>query len=132
MKCTSRNLDSGFTLIEIIVATTILGLVLVVVLQIFSIGISSTRRSQRSALEVSVAQNLMEEVLSRDSVSDAFERGVMEEFNLEYTIDIQPGKYEGLHEVEVAVMWNGAGEKSTYKLFCYVPDEVRGFSVFPR
>ncbi|MFQ6104239.1 MAG: prepilin-type N-terminal cleavage/methylation domain-containing protein [Candidatus Glassbacteria bacterium] len=123
---------SGFTLIEIIVATTILGLALVAVLQVFSIGISSARKSQRMTMAVSIARNLMEEVISRDDIEDGYDRGSIEEFGIEYSIDIRPAEYEGLHEVEVAVTWSDAMENREYQLVCYVPEEAQGFSVFPR
>jgi len=124
--------QKGFTLIEIIIATTILGLALVAVLQVFALGINSTRRSQKMTIAVSVAQNIMEEVISRDHIEDEFERGVVDDYGLEYSIDIQAGELEGTHEVEVAVMWSDSPENKAFQLFCLVPEEASGFSVFPR
>jgi len=120
----------GFTLIEIIVAMTILGLSMVAVLQVFSLGLSSSRRSQKVTMAVSVAKNIMEEVISRDSIEAGYEQGSIEEFGIDYSIDINPGELAGLHVVEVSVGWTG-GER-VFALFCQVPQEASGFSVFPK
>jgi len=130
VKCTLLKKAVGFTLIEIIIAVTILGLALVAVLQVFSIGMSSARRSQKVTMAVSVASNIMEEVISRDIIEDGFEQGSIEGLGIDYSIDIQPGTLEGLHEVQVAVSWTGSGK--AFELFCQVPDEGGSFSLFPR
>jgi type II secretory pathway pseudopilin PulG len=116
---------------EIIVATTIMGIALVAVLQLFSLGLSSGRRSQRATIAVSLARNLMEEVLSRDELEDGADEGEIEEDDMTYAIDVQPGEFEGLHEVRVTVSWSERGRPKDYTLFCYVPEESQGFSIFP-
>ncbi len=130
MKYSYAKRVKGFTLIEIIVAMTILGLSMVAVLQVFSLGLSSSRRSQKVTMAVSIAKNIMEEVISRDNIEVDYEQGSIEEFGIDYSIDIKPGELEGLHVVEVSVGWTG-GER-VFALFCHVPNESRGFSVFPR
>jgi prepilin-type N-terminal cleavage/methylation domain-containing protein len=122
---------NGFTLMEIIVATTIMGIALVAVLQLFSIGLSSGRRSQRATIAVSLARNVMEEILSRDELTNGTEGGRFEEEGMDYAIEIQPGEFEELHEVLVTVSWSERGGTKDYRLFCYVPDESSGLSVFP-
>ena len=132
MTRTSIRPGSGFTLVEIIIATSILGLALVAILQLFSLGISSTRRSQRSTIAVSIARNFMEEVMSRDVIDIGIEQGRLDDYDMEYLIEITEGDYEGLHEVDVAVMWSDAAKQKEYHLFCYLPEESQGFSVFPK
>lgn len=122
---------NGFTLMEIIVAMTLMGLSLVAVLELFSLGLSSGRRSQRATVAVSLARNLMEEVLSRDELADGTEEGRFEEEEMDYAIDVGPGEFQGLHEVLVTVSWTERGRMKDYRLFCYVPDESSGFSIFP-
>lgn len=122
----------GFTLIEIIIATTIMALALVAVLQLFSLGVSSARRSQRSTIAVTLARNIMEEVASRDVIEQGHEEGDLEDYSMQYSIDITEGGLPGLHEVEVAVRWSDESTVKEYQLFTYIPEESMGFSVFPR
>ncbi len=127
-----RNRQRGFTLIEIIIATAVMALALVAVLQVFSLGVSSARRSQKSTIAVTLARNVMEEVASRDLLEPGREEGELEDYDMSYSIDITEGELPGLHDVEVAVSWSDEGATKEYRLFTMIPEESMGFSIFPR
>ncbi len=67
--------DDGFTLIEILVAISILAISLVVVLQLFSGGLKSIRVSNDYMQGVFYAQEKMEEILVREALTSGAEEG---------------------------------------------------------
>jgi len=72
-RCPASN--CGFTLIEILVAISILGISLVVVLQLFSGALKSGRVSDEYTTGIFYAQETMEEVLLRTELSSGVEEG---------------------------------------------------------
>lgn len=87
----AHSQGAGFTLIEVIVAMTILAISLVAVLQLFSGGLKASSISRNYTLAIAHAKNKMEE-LSFAPVQDSgeFEDG------FKWESDVQP--YEGLYE----------------------------------
>lgn len=67
--------NSGFTLIEILVAISILGISLVVVLQLFSGALKSSRVSDEYTKGIFYAQEKMEEILLREALTPGEEEG---------------------------------------------------------
>jgi general secretion pathway protein I len=70
-----RVSNCGFTLIEILVAISILGISLVVVLQLFSGALKSSRVSDEYTRAVFYAQETMEEILLRTELTSGVEEG---------------------------------------------------------
>lgn len=68
--------SGGFTLIEILVAISILAICLVVVLQLFSGALKSSRVSDEYTKGVFYAQEKMEEILLRPVLISGTEKGV--------------------------------------------------------
>ncbi|MCK5140544.1 MAG: type II secretion system protein [Thermodesulfovibrionia bacterium] len=111
--CTSRS--GGFTLIEVIVAITILSISLVMVMQLFSGGLRASRASCDYTRAVVHAKDKMEE-LSVEPVQDSgeFEDGFT------WESDVQP--YEELNKeleesdynmliIKVKVSWSNRAHK---------------------
>jgi general secretion pathway protein I len=67
--------EEGFTLLEVLVATMVLGIAVVVVLQLFSGGLDQARRAADYTRAVLHARAVMEEVLLDPPAAAVLERG---------------------------------------------------------
>ena len=78
---------AGFTLVEVLVALTILSISITVLLQIFSTNLDRARESGSEMLATSLAQSLLEQAgttMSLHSASGEFSNG------LRWRLDVQP------------------------------------------
>ncbi len=80
--------NNGFTLLEIVVALAILGITVSVVMQIFSEGLKNIRRIDLAHQAMNHAENVMNEILSDQSIVGAtnFSGDLDEEFA--YTAEV--------------------------------------------
>ncbi len=80
--------NDGFTLLEIVVALAILGVTVSVVMQIFSEGLKNVRRIDLAHQAMNHAENVMNEILSDESIQGAtsFSGDLDEEFS--YTAQV--------------------------------------------
>ena len=80
--------NKGFTLLEIVVALAILGVTVAVVMQIFSEGLKNIRRIDLAHQAMNHAENVMNEILSDESIQSAtsFSGDLDEEFS--YTAEV--------------------------------------------
>jgi prepilin-type N-terminal cleavage/methylation domain-containing protein len=72
-----RLLISGFTLLEVLVALTIVGLGVVTLLQIFSLGLRLGARSTTSTEAVTYGARVMDELLARKKLSEGSDSGTL-------------------------------------------------------
>jgi general secretion pathway protein I len=70
-----RNSLRGFTLLEVLVALTIVGLGVVTLLQIFSLGLRLGARSTTSTEAVTYGARVMDELLARRKLSEGSDSG---------------------------------------------------------
>jgi prepilin-type N-terminal cleavage/methylation domain-containing protein len=70
-----RSSNSGFTLLEVLIAMTILGLGVVTLLQIFSQGLRLGARSTARTETVAAGARVMDELLARRTLSDGGQNG---------------------------------------------------------
>ncbi len=78
----SRSLfwrQDGFTLIEILVAMSVLAISLVVIFQVFSGGLKSSTLSERYTRAIFYAREKMEEILLSDELTEAVTEGEFED-----------------------------------------------------
>lgn len=68
---------SGFTLLEVLIALTILGLGVVTLLQIFSLGLRLGARSTASTQAVTYGARVMDELLARKKLADGSDSGTV-------------------------------------------------------
>jgi general secretion pathway protein I len=110
----------GFTLIEVLVATMILAICIVVVLQLFSGGLKSSRVSGDYTRAIFHAREKMEELLLLKEMTDTVLEGEYEDgFTWKATIQyIKPDEDRGIRlpvdmfTVDVEVSWpHGLGQK---------------------
>lgn len=80
---------NGFTLLEIVVAMAIVGLGVVTLLELFSMGLRLAARSTTRTEANTYARQVMDEVLARRTLQDGSERGRAEP-NRHWTLQIQP------------------------------------------
>ena len=72
-----RLSTSGFTLLEVLVALTIVGLGVVTLLQIFSLGLRLGARSTTSTEAVTYGARVMDELLARKKLSEGSDSGTL-------------------------------------------------------
>jgi len=72
-----RNSPEGFTLLEVLVAVTVVGLGVVAVLQIFSLGLRLGARSTTSTEAVSYGARVMDELLARKKLFEGSDSGTL-------------------------------------------------------
>jgi general secretion pathway protein I len=83
-----RRAASGFTLLEVVVAMAIVGLGVVTLLELFSMGLRLGARSGLRTEANTYARQVMDEVLARRTLQDGSERGRAEP-NRRWTLQIQ-------------------------------------------
>jgi general secretion pathway protein I len=110
---------SGFTLLEVLVALSLLGIAIISVIQLFSLDLRSISSSEDYVAGVLEAQSKMREVLSEEEMSERSWRGVTENgYQFEVSISKSlPERVEELQvrvfDVGVTVSWmKGARQKS--------------------
>jgi len=117
---TSFKNRCGFTLIEVLVATMILAICIVVILQLFSGGLKSSRVSGDYTRAIFYAREKMEEFLLFNELTDMVLEGEYTDgFTWKATIQsIEPGENEetqlpvDIFNIDVEVRWPyGLGQK---------------------
>lgn len=83
-----KDAARGFTLLEVVVAMAIVGLGVVTLLQLFSMGLRLGARSSVRTEANSYARQVMDEVLARRTLEDGTERGSAGA-NRRWTLQIQ-------------------------------------------
>jgi prepilin-type N-terminal cleavage/methylation domain-containing protein len=79
MKSAEPNRGAGFTLLEIVVAMAIVGLGVVTLLEIFSLGLRLGARSTTDTESMAYARLVMDEVLARRDIDAGATQGYIQE-----------------------------------------------------
>jgi prepilin-type N-terminal cleavage/methylation domain-containing protein len=77
MKPAMRHSEAGFTLLEVLVAMTIVGFGVVTLLQIFSLGLRLGSRSNVQTEAIAQGARVMDELLARPMLRDGSESGTV-------------------------------------------------------
>lgn len=95
MKSQISNLTSqrGFTLLEVVVAMAIVGLGVVTLIEIFSLGLRLVARSSEKATAITYGRQVMDEVLIRRGVQEGGEEGSFGEKH-RWRLQVKPLKGE--------------------------------------
>src|SRR4029078_11865936 len=72
-----RLREAGFTVLEVVVAMTIVGLGVVTLLQIFSLGLRLGTRRTASTEAICYAREVMDDFLSRPTLDEGSEQGIV-------------------------------------------------------
>jgi prepilin-type N-terminal cleavage/methylation domain-containing protein len=117
-----RKHSLGFTLLEVLVALSLLGIALVVVMQLFSLDLKSIAHSEKMVEGALIAQSKMREVLSEEEVSERTWRGLTESgYPFEVTmLKSIPERTEELQvrlfDIIVTVYWNQGTKTKSFTL----------------
>ncbi|MEX0802386.1 MAG: prepilin-type N-terminal cleavage/methylation domain-containing protein [Candidatus Binatia bacterium] len=83
------GLNRGFTLLEILVAMTIVGLGVVTLLEVFSSGLRLGARSQVRTEAITYGRQIMDEILARHTLRDGTEQGMIDQTS-RWKLEVQP------------------------------------------
>jgi general secretion pathway protein I len=138
-----RNKSKGFTLIEVLVATAILGIALTVIIQLFAGGLRLARASKEYTSAINYVNTKMEEIASKQDLEEGVTEGEFDEtFHWRVTtnkVDIlflpveKPWEVKPpiqLFKIKVDVLWkSGSKERSagteTYRTMKVQEDEKK-------
>ncbi|MEM7262175.1 MAG: hypothetical protein AAF488_09310 [Planctomycetota bacterium] len=96
--------DAGFSLIETLLATLLLGVTLVGITEALTVSLRSSKDSERYTRAVLIAEARVEEIRTEGSYLEGETTGSFDAFpGFEYTETISAGEFDGLYEVEVSV-----------------------------
>jgi prepilin-type N-terminal cleavage/methylation domain-containing protein len=71
------SLSAGFTLLEVVVAMTIVGIGVVTLLEIFSLGLRLESRSSAATEVMAYGRQAMDEILLRRKIEEGAQQGVL-------------------------------------------------------
>lgn len=120
----SPDSDSGFTLIETLVAISILAISLVVILQLFSGGLKSSRLSDEYTRGIFHAREKMDEILLAGELTEGVISGKFDDgfrWRAEALhLDIPEAKDVKLpfraFNIKVDVMWDAGGKEKNFTI----------------
>ena len=114
-----QNKSAGFTLLEVLVALSLLGIAVISVMQLFSANLKSISASEDHVSGALAAQSKMREVLSEEELSERSWNGITDNgYRFEVSIlKSLPERVEELQvrmvEITVTVYWSqGTRERS--------------------
>ena len=99
-----RHLGSaaGFSLLEVILATSIIAASSMVLLRLISVGQQHQQRGERRAIGQMICQSLVDEMTIDPGLVESSEQQRLSEFpDWVCTIDVEPTEFEGLVRVRI-------------------------------
>lgn len=113
---------AGFTLLEVLVATSILAIAVTVVLQLFSANLRSIAASEEYVSAATRAEAKMREILNDDNLSEqSYRETTSDGYNIEVSVtDALPERTENLRvkmlEIVLTVQWLKDSKQRTFTL----------------
>jgi len=117
------TVSAGFTLLEVVVAMTIVGVGVVTLLELFSMGLRTGSRSAVASEAITYGRQAMDEILLRRNVEDDPQQGSLND-RVRWKVGIQPVK-EPSNALSLSSPW----ELQEVTLNVYVTDAGRDRSV---
>jgi prepilin-type N-terminal cleavage/methylation domain-containing protein len=111
--------SAGFTLLEVVVAMTIVGVGVVTLLELFSMGLRTGSRSAVASEAITYGRQAMDEILLRRKIEDGPQQGSLDE-RVRWKVGIQPVK-EPSNTLSLSSPW----ELQEITLNVYVTDAGR-------
>lgn len=98
----ANKTSAGFTLLEVVVALAIVGLGVVTVMEVFSLGLRLTRTSSEKTQAVSVGRQVFDRILLRREPGDGLETGSLAEG---YQWQLDTARFEVERELALSTPW---------------------------
>jgi general secretion pathway protein I len=92
----------GFTLLEVVVAMAIVGLGVVTVMQVFSLGLRLTTKSSERTETVSIGRQVLDRILLRREPGQGFETGSLAEG---YQWELNTARFEVEGALSLSTPW---------------------------
>ena len=125
MPLSRRNRQSGFSLIEVLVAFSIMALILTVLFQVFSTGLRTAGMAEEYSVAERLAQSLLEETATIRPLEAGERSGAFDgtryrwqtriEQETELGADLDSGRFSP-YRITVWVMWEGRGGERDFTL----------------
>jgi len=119
---------AGFTLLEVVVAMTIVGVGVVTLLELFSMGLRTGSRSAVASEAITYGRQAMDEILLRRKIEDGAQQGALNK-RVRWKVGIQPVKQPSdtlslsspweLQEITLNVYVTDAGRDRSVELQTY-------------
>jgi general secretion pathway protein I len=119
-----RQKDSGFTLLEVMVALAIVGIALVVMLGLVQRSILVNSRLQQMTRATLLAKQKMSEVETGVHLLDEQQQGEFAEPNQNYSwrADYTPTPLTGIEQVDISVIWGREENNELVTLTSFVKE----------
>jgi prepilin-type N-terminal cleavage/methylation domain-containing protein len=117
------SLSAGFTLLEVVVAMTIVGIGVVTLLEIFSMGLRLGSRSSAATEAMTYGRQAMDEILLRRKIEEGAQQGAVNE-KIRWKLGIEP-----VREPSDSLSLSSAWELKEITLDLRVTDAGRNRSV---
>jgi len=113
--------QSGFTLLEVMAALSVLAIAFVVLLQTDGLNATRTLHAERVLGAVELAGERMEELFASDSQDLFSDNGEQEDGIYSWNRTISDTEFAGLKEVRLTVTWYEGEREESYVALAYLP-----------
>jgi len=113
--------ETGFTLLEVMAALSVLALAFVVLLQTDGLNATRTLHADRILGAVQLASEKMENVFASGSEDLFSDNGEMDDGVYSWEQTVSDTEFAGLREVRLTVRWNEGEREESYVALAYLP-----------
>lgn len=123
--CSGPQRSNGFSLLEVMVSISILGIALVTLFQLFSISLRSVKKSEDYSMALIHARSLMDEAYALPNLTDSAESFDFEGgFKGIRTVSLKQSEEKiKIYEITVTISWPPSGKLELKGLKAYYETE---------
>jgi len=115
-----KRVCGGFTLLEVLVALSVVAFTFLVLLQTDGLNASRTLHAGKLLGAVRLAESRMEELFSEGSEKLGSEEGQQEDESYSWERVVSDTAYEGLKEVRLTIRWVEGSREEEYVVLAYL------------
>jgi prepilin-type N-terminal cleavage/methylation domain-containing protein len=113
--------ETGFTLLEVMAALSVLAVAFVVLLQTDGLNATRTLHADRVLGAVQLASDRMEEVFATGSGDLFSDKGQLDDGIYSWDRTVSDTEFGGLKEVRLTVTWNEGEREESFVALAYLP-----------